>query len=286
MARTVAAVELTDGTTRWQLAQPALPVSLMPYVRSWMGYTERAPGPTRRRELPAPQYVVIFELGPSLRVSASGSEVCASTYRGGFVAGIDDSFSMTEHDGHHAGIQVNLTPLGARSVLDVSLADVTRRVVALADVAPGARTVSDQLADAPTWAERFGVVERWLVDRIRAAPAPSAQVSWATRQLERTGGLVRVAGLCSELGCGRKHLAALFQEHVGVTPKVYATLIRFDRLVGRIRSSPGASWADLALDLGFADQAHLAREVRRFAGVTPTDLRRLVHGAPIGPGDG
>ena len=64
-----------------------------------------------------------------------------------------------------------------------------------------------------------------------------------------------------------------FIDHVGMSPKGYAGLVRFDRLTQRLWCSPNPSWADLALASGFADQAHLAREVRRFSGLSPTGLR-------------
>jgi AraC-like DNA-binding protein len=85
--------------------------------------------------------------------------------------------------------------------------------------------------------------------------------------------------LAAELGFSRKHVVSLFRDHVGLPPKLYAEVVRFDRLTRRLKTGPDASWARLALELGFADQAHLAREVRRFAGVTPREIRLLVTGA-------
>ena len=92
-----------------------------------------------------------------------------------------------------------------------------------------------------------------------------------------------MAALSAELGFSRKHLRALFREHVGLAPKLYAELVRFARLTARLKATPDVSWASLAFELGFADQAHLAREVRRFSGVPPTEVRLLLAGALAEP---
>lgn len=264
---------LIQGESHWELAHRELPSVLRPFVRSWIGYCERATSISRRRELPGLAVVAIFEFGPPLRVSASDGE--AREY-GGFVAGLDDGPAITEHDGVQAGVQVNLTPLGARACFAVPLSQLSRRVVALPDVLPSARGLAERLADAASWTERFAVVERLLCERIAAAPAPSKRVGWALDRIHATDGRVRIEALSAELGHGRKHLGALFHDHVGVSPKRYAQLVRFDRLVARLRSAAEPCWSQLAAELGFADQAHLAREVRRFAGVPPTELRRVV----------
>ena len=63
---------------------------------------------------------------------------------------------------------------------------------------------------------------------------------------------------------------------MGLPPKLLARIVRFDRLLRQLRTGAAMSWADLALECGYYDQAHLVREVRRFTGVTPTEARPLV----------
>ncbi|MBJ6759454.1 AraC family transcriptional regulator [Myxococcaceae bacterium JPH2] len=268
----------TDGSSCWELARRPISLRLRPYVRSWLGYSESAPLLSRRRELPAPQVVVIFEFGPPLRVSSSGSEACVQHHAGGFIAGVDDSFTVTEHDGRQAGVQVNLTPLGGRLLLGVPMRELARRVVALPDVLREQRGLADRLANAPSWDARLDAVEQALLARLDSARTPCAPITWAVQRIEATTGRVRVGALTEALGYSRKHLNTLFQEHVGLSPKLYAELVRFESLTQRLKSGARESWATLAFDLGFADQAHLSREVRRFAGVSPTEARALLAG--------
>ena len=82
-----------------------------------------------------------------------------------------------------------------------------------------------------------------------------------------------------ELGCSRRHLSARFREEIGLTPKAFARILRFQRTVGLLDG--GADLAGVALACGFADQPHFTREFRALAGRTPTEFlaARLAQGA-------
>jgi AraC-like DNA-binding protein len=80
-------------------------------------------------------------------------------------------------------------------------------------------------------------------------------------------------------------VVTLFDEHVGVTPKVLARIVRLDRLVRHLRLARDESWASLAPRFGFFDQPHLTREVKRMTGLTPATLRRVLSGFEVPSGN-
>jgi AraC-like DNA-binding protein len=86
----------------------------------------------------------------------------------------------------------------------------------------------------------------------------------------RTG----VGEVCARLGLSNRHLIDQFREVVGLTPKTFTRVGRFHAVVRTAASIPPSqlSWSRLAAQHGFADQSHLVREFRTFAGVTPTDF--------------
>ncbi len=98
-------------------------------------------------------------------------------------------------------------------------------------------------------------------------------IRWASVQIERTHGAVRILDLCRELGVSRKHLSHWFRHQVGLAPKQYAGVARFQRLVACLGRSPPLGWSALAQSCGFYDQAHLVHDCRTFAGMAPTLLR-------------
>jgi AraC-like DNA-binding protein len=71
---------------------------------------------------------------------------------------------------------------------------------------------------------------------------------------------------------------------MGLSPKIYCRVQRFQRVIRRLTAEPAASWADVALDAGYSDQPHFAREFRRLAGITPGACRALAprgHHVPL-----
>ncbi|WP_433932328.1 helix-turn-helix domain-containing protein [Sorangium cellulosum] len=274
-----------SGESRWELATRPPAPRLRPYLRDFSGYTEETPGPLRRREFPMPQVVVIIEFGPPVRVFDAGSERLPSRYPGGFVAGIDDTFTITEHDGLQRGLQVNLTPIGARLFFGVPMAELTGRVVSARDLLPRKHArLAERLEELPTWDARFDLVERALGERLDEARIETGVVSWAFRRIEERGGAVDMRALARELGYSQKHVIDLFRDSVGVPPKLLARLVRFDRLVQHLKAGASGTWAELAQRFGYYDQAHLARDVKQFTGTTPTRARaELIELAGLSP---
>ena len=132
--------------------------------------------------------------------------------------------TITEHDGVAAGVQVDLTPLGARMLLDGAMHEVAGHVLGLDDVLGrlGAE-LPERLACARDWEARFALLDVLLGERLLAAPSPPPDVVRVDPLIE-TSGRLPVEALAAELGCSRRHLAARFREHVGVSPKAAARI--------------------------------------------------------------
>jgi AraC-like DNA-binding protein len=266
-------VEGAAGGSAWKLAMraPAAPVAGLVHGE-YVGYSERTPGGSRRKELPGPFVVVVIEMAPPIRVHAPVGG--AGRYQGGFVAGLHDRFAITEHDGFQRGIQVNLTPLGARRLLGLPLSELAGRVVSLRDLLPAEhRPLAERLDELPDWDARFDLLDDLLLARMTEARVDTRTVSWAVARIEESGGLLDVGALCQRLGYTHKHVIDLFRDQVGMPPKRLARIVRFHRLAEHLRRGGGGTWAELALAFGFYDQAHLAREVREICGSTPTQVR-------------
>lgn len=260
------------GDARWETAvrQPHLrlaPLLVGPYT----GWVEHHTPAVVRRELPFPGLPLILNLGPAFRLTDSRTGI-SSAHRS-FVAGLDDWYTGSESPNGACGVQVNLTPLGARRILGLPLHLLTRRIVSLTDLlgADGGM-LEARVAAEQSWEGRFAQLEQWLLARLDRAAEPSAGVAWMWGQMHHAGGQVEVGRLSAELGWSRRRVVAEFREEVGLAPKLIARIIRFDRMVGRLRRGTAPSWTALAYESGYHDQAHLIREVRGFAGCTPTDL--------------
>jgi AraC-like DNA-binding protein len=131
-----------------------------------------------------------------------------------------------------------------------------------------ATALRQRLLETPQPATRLALLERWLHERMRA-PRLEPCVAHALAWLERTPQAVRIGWLVRETGVSERRLGRLFRRQVGYGPKQYARLLRFRAVVAQVHGLAGVDWAGVAAEGGYCDQAHLAHEFRRFAGVTP-----------------
>jgi AraC-like DNA-binding protein len=266
------------GDSHWDMAVRSPAARLRPYVHGdYVGYTEWSRTTSGRREFPGPFVVMVIEFGPPISIFEAADRGRCSSHRGGFVSGLSDAFALCEHDGFQQGIQVNLNAIGARLLYGIPMSELSGRIVSVRDVLPARhRTLGERLQDLADWNERFDLLDGTLADCLTEAREKTSVVSWAVRRIEETGGVLELRGLARELGYSQKHVIAMFRDQVGIPPKLLARIIRFNRLLQHLRHSGGGTWADLAQEFGYYDQAHLVRDVRQFTGITPTEMRPMV----------
>ncbi len=260
------------GELEWRFLPSTPPDHLAPFVRSYAGYVERAPAEVRRRELPYPGLVMIVELEPSLRLG----ETDERRFPNGFLAGIGGLPTLTTFRRQQRGLQVDLSPLGARALFGVDASALEGRVVPLEDL--GAGTLAEALADAPDWPARFAGTTAFFERRLANAEADLRVASWLLGAVESSGGNRPIGELVAESGYSHGYLGRLCRRDLGLTPKQLSRLVRFQRFVERLRG-PGPlatakpTFGRLAAELGYADQSHLVREVRQLTGGwTPSEL--------------
>jgi transcriptional regulator GlxA family with amidase domain len=103
-----------------------------------------------------------------------------------------------------------------------------------------------------------------------AAPDPLVSRAIALLRAHRRWDGPLVRHLVAELPTSERQLERRFERVVGLTPKRYAALLRFERAVAALRT--GVALGTVAIEAGYYDQAHFNRDFRRFAGTTPTRL--------------
>jgi AraC-like DNA-binding protein len=175
-----------------------------------------------------------------------------------------------------AGVVVGAAfhPGAAGAILQVPIAELTDRHVSI-DALWGARGggLREQLLEAASPANAFRVLERELIARLRRPLLLHPAIAQALAVHSSGWPHSRIADIQREVGYSPRHFIALFRAAVGLTPKHYYRVKRFNAALRRIAANANESLADLAASAGYSDQSHLTREFREFAGVTPTQYR-------------
>jgi AraC-like DNA-binding protein len=151
---------------------------------------------------------------------------------------------------------------------------LTDRIVALEDLwAASGPSLTLELAEADELA-RIDILERALLRQLGREPrrTTTVDVVGLTRWVAAENGRLTVERMSDAAGVSRQALARTFRDAVGVTPKVYCMLARFQAGLAYAGCGSGVDWARAAADLGYADQSHLIAEFRRFSSLTPQSL--------------
>ena len=137
-----------------------------------------------------------------------------------------------------------------------------------------AGSVSDRVWEADSAERRFQVLEEALLTRAHGRFERHPAVRYALDVFDRSHGARAVGDVVHECGISSRRFWELFRGEVGLSPKAFCRIRRFDEVLRRIERLADVDWADIALACGYFDQAHFNHEFRAFAGVNPSAYLR------------
>lgn len=167
-------------------------------------------------------------------------------------------------------IGIRFHPHGAIQLLRVPMFEMTDSAVSIDDVSQSLHRQLDQLRDMTSLCKQLAALERIILAEMTQSDEDRL-ISVAVGQFERAYGLIGIRQLADWLGLSSRQLERRFKNEVGISPKLFSRMQRFQR-VFQTMENPGASWVDAAVSCGYYDQAHLIRDFREFSGTTPAAL--------------
>ncbi len=173
-------------------------------------------------------------------------------------------------------IGVHFKPGGAFPFLGLPAFDLADTHVDLETLGgPSVGRLRERLCEATTSVERFHLLQEYLLSRLAHGKEQHYAVSAALEMFGKnhSGPIVREAA--KHLGLSQRRFIEVFKAEVGMTPKLFSRIQRFQQIRTSIQHNPSPNWAALAVDLGYFDQSHLIREFVEFSGINPTDYLNL-----------
>jgi AraC-like DNA-binding protein len=163
---------------------------------------------------------------------------------------------------------------GAPAVLGSPVGGTLDENIALDDVwGSSAGELQERLHNAKSPDQRLEIVDAFLSASLRDDLAPAPAVALAVRKLQRNGNAGVVSRLAEHAGLTPARFMQQFEDAVGLKPKLFQRLHRFQRTVRLIHDGRDASMTGIALRAGYFDQAHFTHDFRTFAGMTPSAYR-------------
>ena len=243
---------------------------LRPYVRIFVFFDFATPesGPLRVASLPMGDVLLWLQFGARIESHRFGTLP---------TAGLTGPQTKTDRHSFPPNVDslcIEFKPAGARAFLHLPLNQLKNRALPLDELWSPCFVQALRDTGALLPLQRVVQIEKLLLQRLadpwRATPLAQRALALIYEQ----GGQGSIRSLTEALHISKSQLERTFAAHVGVTPKFFARQHRFANVLTSVHRRPVHSWADFAIEHGYADQSHLIRECTTFTGVTPTQLAK------------
>lgn len=167
---------------------------------------------------------------------------------------------------HEAILGVHFKPGGAFPFMRAEASELTNAHANLADLwGRSGVDLRERLCTASTPQQRFSIMEAALRTHLQDRASSPLQLKTALKMIARAS----VRDVSRELGLSQRRFIQIFNSFVGLTPKIFCRILRFQhaRVLAEKRAAP--QWAELAVACGYFDQSHLIKDFKEFSGSTP-----------------
>jgi methylphosphotriester-DNA--protein-cysteine methyltransferase len=194
---------------------------------------------------------------------------------GSGISGARSEFGILDTSGPFSAIGAHFKPGGGFPFCSPPAGELQNLGVPL-DAVWGryASTVREQLLEAKTSEARFRILERALLERSAGRLGRHPAVRFALKAFEAPDASPSIAGVTHQIGLSARRFAEVFRHEVGLTPKLFCRIRRFQSVLASLDTLSEINWTDIAVSCGYFDQAHFNHDFRQFCGVNPSTYLR------------
>lgn len=242
---------------------------LSDFIELFWLYENHQASHTKERVLPTGAVQLIINLHEDI-IHTYDRHQQAQRFPGALVAGPYSEFNIIDTASQVVTLGVTFKPGGAFPFLRLPACELQNMDVPLETLWGAASGyLREQLLAAATPLAQFRVLEQALLARIRQPETRHPAVAFAVQALQKPGA-VSVAAVTSQIGLSQRCFIQHFRAEVGLTPKLFGRIQRFQQVLRSLHSAQQIDWADVALNCGYFDQAHFIHDFQAFSGFNPT----------------
>lgn len=261
---------MTEARSDSVVRRPAPP--LRAFIDSYIGYRQVGMAPAVHRGLPSRHLTFIVSIGRPIDVVAQPDPHQAPASYEFVVGGLQASSALIAHDGNQEGVAIELTPLGCRGLLGMPAQALWNTSLEAGDLLGRlAAELRERLHETAGWDARFAMCDEVLGRLVGTGQPsnPALQAAW--RLVVASGGTLPVADLAAEVGWSRRQLGRRFSDELGLSPKLAARIVRFERARRMLQLPSRQPLSAVAGACGYYDQSHLNRDFVELAGCPPAE---------------
>ncbi len=167
---------------------------------------------------------------------------------------------------------------GAFPFFQFSLSELTDRIEDIDSIwGLDGREIEERICQAATFEERVAIIETIFTARLKSNKKFDISIIEAARLIVGKDGALPIRQVAELIGVSERRLEREFKQKIGVSPKMFSRIIRFQKLLKSLESGGSEGLLDKALEFGYYDQAHMVHEFKEFAGKSPTTFIEDTH---------
>jgi AraC-like DNA-binding protein len=193
------------------------------------------------------------------------------TFRGSILSGVHSKFFVIDTTVETSTLGVHFRPGGAFPFFDLPAGELHNVHLWLETLwGTAADDVRTQLLEARSPEARFRILENALLAQAAGAFDRHPAVAFALKEFRSVPHTRTIADVTGQTGFSPRRFIQVFNEEVGLTPKLFCRVLRFQKVLRLIKKGQTVDWADLAASCGYFDQAHFIHDFRGFSGLNPS----------------
>lgn len=255
--------------------------ALRPYVWAYGMTTGQVGSVPLSIPLPArPKQLLTFAFGDAYRVKPLRSDRSHASPRVAVVGPQTHARADLLVSGRIDNFTIHFQPSGFHRLFGISMTALTDLAYeAHAVIGPELPTIEQELGNTLGFTERVEIIDKRLI-RMLGCHSSLDSVAIAANNLFASDGISRVSVMANDSGLSKRQFERRFLAQVGVPPKLYARIIRFNAALDHKLRWPSHPWSRIANDNDFYDQMHFVRDCRAFTGESPSQFLLHLAGVP------
>ncbi len=252
--------------------------ALSPYVQSIFHYKHFMPDHSIERVVPDGHIYLIFELDGIERNTFDNENLKPNAkYTRAWLSGLHKHYiSISAHEDSEMFV-IQFKPGGLHPFLNKSVSDVNDSVIPAQELF-GEKVLTlrkDLLKDNEDDKKMFVLAETFLFDIASFEQSAARTLVEQIVQAIQKNSASQLQDIVTQAGYSQKQAIHVFKQHVGLTPKAYQRILRFNEILPLVMEKKSIAWGDICSDCYYYDQSHFIREFKAFCGYSPQDF--LVH---------
>lgn len=227
---------------------------------------------TREKILPDGAIELIIDLDSQPKtIFADENSTEFRTVKKAWISGERTHYIVIGAAKNQSMVGIRFRPGGAYPFFRFPIFELTESVTELDLIWGGlVDDIRDELQETDSPDAKLMRLESFLLRQVQRSLEPNRLIAFAVHQLQHSPQFLAIKDLANTIGITQKHLISQFEKVVGLRPKSFARVSKFQRVVNLIEQQKEIEWANIALECGYYDQAHFIKEFHAFSGLNPS----------------